>query len=234
MTRPITFVPGTMCDERVWHPVWAQLQGKLTCNYLPIHTARSAAEFRQHFHNAADAEGPLNLVAFSMGGYLAMEFAIGHPDKVASLVTICSSAFGLHDEEKKQRQSALEYLKTHIYKGIVDARLNQMLHPDHRSGNAIKQIMRDMDHDLGVETLITQLSETTERIDLSGQLNRITCPTLMIAGDTDPFLTELQLAIMTSEIPNAKSAIAPDCGHMVPLERPLWLAGVLSEFYGAS
>lgn len=230
MTRLLTFVPGTMCDERVWHPVWDRLGDGVKHDYLPIETARSAAEFRQLFYDAAK-HGPLNLIAFSMGGYLAMEFAIGHPEKVASLITVCASAFGLHDAEKAQRASALTYLKTHIYKGIVDQRLNQMLHPDRKSDGAVKQIMRDMDRDLGVETLITQLSETSERIDLSGQLQRISCPTLIISGDSDPFLTQHQMDVMTAAIPGAKSATAPDSGHMVPLERPDWLAAEISKFY---
>ena len=158
MTKILHFIPGTMCDARVWQPVRDLIKPAFDTAYIPLETAQSADEFRDRFHQAHDqSAAPLNLVAFSMGGYLALEFAIRNPEKVASLVTVCTSAFGLHEKEKAQRQAALHYLETHTYRGIADARIKQMLHPDHFQDNNIKQTMRDMDQDIGLEILKIQL-----------------------------------------------------------------------------
>ena len=67
---------------------------------------------------AAARSAPLHLVAFSMGGYLALDFALEHPDSVASLVTVGSSAFGLTVAEKAERVRALELLAKHDYRGM--------------------------------------------------------------------------------------------------------------------
>lgn len=222
-----------MCDRRVWEPVWRALGMDFPRAYIPLETARTAAEFRYLIDKEADAAGDegLNLVAFSMGGYLAMEYTLNHPERVRSLVTISSSAFGLHEAEKKQRRSAVEYLKTHEYGGITDVRIKQMLHEDRHSDKSIRQIMRDMDRDLGTDTLITQLSETSERENLMPRLEGISCPVLLIGGDSDPFLTPEQLQEMADAIPDSKSVSARCCGHMLPLERTTWLASQLRSFY---
>ena len=68
--------------------------------------------FHESPHNivldsAASQGEPLNLVAFSMGGYLALEFALDRPRDVRSLVVIGTSAFGLSEEEKAELEAEL-------------------------------------------------------------------------------------------------------------------------------
>lgn len=234
MAKTLHFIPGTMCDARVWQPVRDQLSDQFETAYIPLETARSAPEFRMRFHEAFEAAGePLNLVAFSMGGYLALEFALEHPEKAATVITVCSSAFGLHDAEKAQRKAALDYLERHTYRGIADARIKQMVHPDHFRDEALKQIMRDMDHDIGLDILKIQLRETSDRADLFPRLSEITCPALVLGGDSDPFLTAEQRTRMASAIPQGQSAEAEHCGHMLPLEHPDWLAEQIRNFHSA-
>ena len=232
MAKTLHFIPGTMCDARVWQPVRDRLSDEFETAYIPLETARNADEFRKRFHEAFEEAGtPLHLVAFSKGGYLAFEFAIQHPEKVAAIVTVCSSAFGLHEKEKAQRQAALDYLETHTYRGIADARIKQMLHPDHFQDEAIKQIMRDMDRDIGLEILKIQLRETSERENLMPQLGEMACPVLLAGGDADPFLTKDQLFAMQAAIPNSKARQAEMSGHMLPLEQPDWLADEIRAFH---
>ena len=102
MGLTLTFVPGTMCDRRVWEPVWSALGGAFGVGYIPVEARLTRADIRTAFDEAA-ATGPLHLVGFSMGGYLSLEYALDRPERVASLAVICSSARGLSDEEKADR-----------------------------------------------------------------------------------------------------------------------------------
>lgn len=232
MGKTLHFVPGTMCDARVWQPVRDRVSSGFETAYIPLETARNAAEFRERFHQAfAAQDAPLHLVAFSMGGYLALEFAIDHPDKIASVITVCSSAFGLHDAEKKQRKAAIDYLEKHTYRGIADARIRQMVHPDHFRDEQLKQTMRDMDRDIGLDILKIQLRETSDRVDLYPRLSEIQCPALILGADEDPFLTPEQRAQMAEALPHGQSAGAENSGHMLPLEQPDWLAQQIIFFH---
>jgi pimeloyl-ACP methyl ester carboxylesterase len=89
MARMLTFLPGTMCDHRVWAGVRACLEPRLSTAYLPIESQATREGMLALLASAAEP-APLHLVAFSMGGYLALDFALEYPDRVASLVTVAS------------------------------------------------------------------------------------------------------------------------------------------------
>ena len=107
MTRSLAFLPGTMCDERVWAPVRQRLNQGFSTAYIAIETRQTREAMVDLIESAAVADGPLHLVAFSMGGYLALDYALSRPDRVASLITVASSAFGLTDEEAADRVRAV-------------------------------------------------------------------------------------------------------------------------------
>ena len=51
-------------------------------------------------------------------------------------------------------------------------------------------------------------------------LRRVHCPTLLIAGETDPFANTEQMVVMKSEIPDAEWLIVNHAGHAVHAEHP--------------
>src|SRR5918995_1216840 len=51
-------------------------------------------------------------------------------------------------------------------------------------------------------------------------LRRISCPTLLIAGENDPFATAEQMLTMKHEIPSAEWLIVNNAGHAVHFELP--------------
>jgi pimeloyl-ACP methyl ester carboxylesterase len=166
-----------------------------------------------------------------MGGYFALEYALGHPDRVASLVMISASAFGLTEAEIAERRKAIGYLETHDYHGIAPARIAQFVHPSRVNNPEVAGVMRDMDRDLGKETLLAQLRETTERVSLGPRLGELAMPVMLIGADADNFSPPATIRKMEAAIRNVRIAIASDTGHMIPLERPAWLAQQIAGFY---
>lgn len=170
MAQNLAFLPGTMCDYRVWAPVRALLEPHFSTSYMATETRPTRAGMLELIDSAARAARPLHLVAFSMGGYLALEYALNHPGRVASLVTVASSAFGLTEREAAERARALELLEKHEYRGISPARINQFVHPSRQSDSAIVGLIRAMDGDLGKTVLVNQLRETSTRASLASRL----------------------------------------------------------------
>lgn len=227
--RTLAFVPGTMCDRRVWEPVWAELGGAFGHRYIPVETRLTRTDIRAAFDEAA-SDGPLHLVGFSMGGYLALEYTLDHPDRVASLAVVCSSARGLSDAEKADRAKVIDFLETHAYRGISASRINPFVHPSHQSDPAVVDVIRAMDRDLGQRVLLAQMRETTMRASLMERLGDIACPVLLAGADGDNLVRWEDIAEMHTRIPGSRLDQAKDAGHMLPLEQPGWLAARLGAF----
>ncbi len=230
MAKNLTFLPGTMCDTRVWAPVRSRLEPPFSTDYVAIEDELTRAGMLALIHSAASTGDPLHLVAFSMGGYLALEYALDNPGRVASLVTVASSAFGLTEEEAAERVRALELLEKHDYRGIPKGRINQFVHPSHQNDQCVVDVIRAMDHDLGKPVLMAQLKETSARTSLGPRLPELELPVLLIGADSDPFVPVESIHRMAGLIPGAKPVIARDAGHMIPLEQPDWLAAEIGSF----
>ena len=233
MTRSLAFLPGTMCDERVWAPVRQRLKPRFSSTYIAIETRPDREAMVDMIESAAVADGPLHLVAFSMGGYLALDYALSRPDRVASLITVASSAFGLTDEEAADRVRAVALLEKHPYRGIPQARVNQFVHPSHQSDPAVADVIRAMDRDLGKAVLMNQLRKTSTRASLAPRLPMLKIPALYIGADSDPFVPWESVEKMAELTPAAQVAKAENAGHMIPLEQPDWLAARIADFHDA-
>jgi pimeloyl-ACP methyl ester carboxylesterase len=182
-------------------------------------------------HSAASIGEPLNLVAFSMGGYLALEYALANPGRVASLITVGSSAFGLSDQEKADRVRALAMLEKHDYRGMPAARLNQFVHASRQAEPEMVEVIRAMDRDLGKPVLVAQLRETSTRVSLAPRLAELDIPVMLIGADSDPFVPWEAIERMSTLIPGARAVLAHNAGHMIPLEQPDWLADQIAQFH---
>jgi pimeloyl-ACP methyl ester carboxylesterase len=223
----LTFAPGTMCDRRIWEPVWRELGGRFGVDHIPIETQLTRAGIRALFDQAT---APVHLIGFSMGGYFSLEYTLEHSERVASLITVGSSAFGLSDAEKAERSRTIAWLETHDYTGPTTTRLNQFIHPSRRQDPEIAGLMRTMDHDLGKDVLIAQLKETTARVSLAPRLKELACSTLFVCADADPFAPPEQVKQMHALAPASRYAEARETGHLMPLEQPEWLARQISDF----
>jgi pimeloyl-ACP methyl ester carboxylesterase len=230
MTR-IDFIPGTMCDERLWSQVVRFLDADFDCNFIPLHKARTRDELLETIDGHSGR--PATLVAFSMGAYLAIEHTLAHPDRVRSLVLIASSAKGLSEAESLRRRRVMEWLAHNRYAGISAADIARYVHESHLKEERIVQVIRDMDRALGKEVLLAQLAASTERRSLMDRFAEIRCPVLVAGSIDDRMVKHADLEEMHAAIPGSRLRLYSGVGHMIPLEGPEMLARDIGLFLGA-
>ncbi|MDK1290637.1 alpha/beta fold hydrolase [Pseudoalteromonas umbrosa] len=225
----LAMVPGTQCNDRLWERVMPLLGDHVN----PCHVAIEQCTTRTHMlDKIGDELNPSgHLLGFSMGGYLALEYALANPDRVDSLVLIASSAFGLNREEKQARDAMSTFLKTNTYSGMSTGRIRQFISSKRWQDKALVNVVKEMDKTLGGATLLNQVQETSDREDLSARLGSLTCRVLVIAAQDDQKVSSQDLQRMADMLPNAQLTVFNDCGHMVPLEQPEALAERLNQFF---
>lgn len=224
----LDFLPGMMCDERLWTKVVDALAGRFDACFIPVEKAASREQMREAITRHSGS--PAHLIGFSMGGYLALEYTLAFPERVASLTLVGSSAKGLDPDERLQRQKLIGWLGAHAYDGMTQSRLAKFVHPSRMQDPEVVGVIRAMERSLGKPTLLAQLRETAERPTLIDRLPELECPVCLVAAEEDRMVPLADIEQMQRAIPGSELHVLAATGHMVPLEAPLPLATLIDAF----
>lgn len=197
------FLHGLGQTPESWKATIAQLPGESLCANLPQLLAGKEptyANLYQAFVQWCEgADQPIDLCGLSLGGVLAMNYAIEHPEKVGRLALIAAPF--------------------------------QMPKKLLRFQNLLFRLMpkRTFDSTGFSKAAFLQLCKTMMSIDFSGELSRITCPTLILCGENDkPNRTACdQLANRLG----TELRLVPRAGHEVNIDAPEALAALLEKFF---
>jgi pimeloyl-ACP methyl ester carboxylesterase len=173
-----------------------------------------------------------NIIGISMGGMIAQEFAINHPDTVASLTSMMSSGY-IEDPDLAKISSGIAWhlIKTSLKYGIIGGKKNMIkLHLSSRiilMGNAtydlnIKEISEQVLYNIrkrnGYNSNVSRQHQGAVFLSGSryGKLKLLSIPTLIVHGKSDPFIPIDHGKKCASVIPNADSLWLDDMGHDIP------------------
>lgn len=186
--------------------------------------------------DAALAHGPAPLVGYSMGGRLALSYAVARPERVSRLV-LESASPGLADEgARRARRAADDALADEIEaRGMAwfvdhwDALpifATRAGLPVHVRGR--QRAVRLANESGGLALALRHLG-TGVLPSYWEAIRTMDVPTLLVVGELDEKFVGVARA-MADRMPRARVAVVPDAGHTVHLERPdAWLDAV-SEF----
>lgn len=232
MKTKIYFLPGTICDARLWLELWAELTELDNCYeliHLSIPVENSIDEIVQALADQLP-KGKINLLGFSQGGYLASAFACQYPERINTLINLSNAPNKLPDEEVAIREKIVLWIMAQGYSGITLTRIKTFLHVNNHSKAHIIDRIKQMDSHFGQEGLLHQLKSTTIRKNLLPQLATTKIPMLFCYGDSDLLVNKTIVAKLSSANSYIKQYQFLNCGHMLPLEQPSQLALTLVNF----
>lgn len=156
---------------------------------------------------------PVDVIGASTGGSIAQHFAADHPELVRRLV-LHSSAYTLGDAAKKT-QIRVGHLAGQRKWREASAVLLDFMFSRNMFGKIavlLGSLMMYFTAPNDPSDLVVTV-EAEDKHDFKDRLTEITAPTLLIAGDQDPFYSETLFRETAEGIPNAKLILYAGKGH---------------------
>ena len=169
---------------------------------------------------------PVAFVGYSMGGRIALNFAVDNPGQVLSLILESSSA-GIEDEiQRLQRQnedkSLAAYIENNTMENFVDYWMNIDLFSSQKllSKDKLNKIRDNKlkNNKTGLANSLRGFG-TGKMLPLYDKLKEFSQKTLLITGEKDTKYCNLNLR-MSKIIPSSKHIILSNAGHNTHLEQP--------------
>ncbi|MBQ4827866.1 alpha/beta hydrolase [Alteromonas sp. CI.11.F.A3] len=227
-SAPVLFLPGTLCDERVWLPVWQRMKISQR-RYVPLQWAATKDDMLALTSDRVIQDEKVHLVGYSMGGYIAALWASQNMEHVASITLIGYDAKGLSSEEIARRKQMVSMLSNGEFKPENPAYFARFVHTTHQENPDVMGVVQSMAEDLGKNTLVGHTQATTPREDLIKVFAKSKVPVNIIAADDDEIAPLGSLQAMADKIPTSNIYKVENSGHMMLLEQPEKLATLLSN-----
>jgi pimeloyl-ACP methyl ester carboxylesterase len=225
---PIVLIPGLTCSARLYAdqiPALWQF-GPVT---IADHT-RDDSMAAIAVRILAAAPPRFALVGLSMGGYISFEIMRQAPERVIKLALLDTGARAEAPEQTERRKVVIALAKTGRYAEVPDIAFPIYVHRNRHNDAALKETVRMMAAETGVEAFLRQQAAIIDRPDSRPGLGAIKCPTLVIVGDGDEATPPELAREITGAIGGARFEVIADCGHLSTIEQPKRVTAALTDW----
>jgi pimeloyl-ACP methyl ester carboxylesterase len=171
---------------------------------------------------------PAHLVGLSMGGMIAFQMAVSHPELLRSMVIVNSGP----DFTLRTRAQKFEFLKRKLIVRVFGMHvmaeiLARRLFPRKGQENLRKEMAKrwsQNDKNAYYKTVLALKDWSVLKY-----LSEIRCPTLVVSADQD-YTPVGYKQFYVSKMPDARLAVISDSRHASPLDQPESFNGIVAEF----
>jgi pimeloyl-ACP methyl ester carboxylesterase len=236
----ICLLHGFAADYLVWNPVVQVLEQNHTCivPHLPGHGRATG-----HVERLEDVAEGLEairqqigipqwvLCGHSMGGYIAMEYALKYPDRLSGLVMFHSHPFGDPEEKRTDRDKTIRFIETNGPQAYLKKAVPPMFSDPFRKAmpEAVDAMMQRTFR-MQPKALTGPIAAMRDRANRQEVLEQAPCPVMVVAGRFDqhvPMEWNTRQAEMDSV---GHFVILEHSAHLGMVEEPQTSARVLADF----
>ena len=170
----------------------------------------------------------------SMGGWIALRYAIDYPDALASLILLNNAGVNGANESDLQKQAANEDYNPLVLANLADAdRLVAMVvhKPPHIPARLKPVLYADaLRYRDQLDGIFWTIATEGRDHPLNGRLGEVKVPTLIIWGRHDKLIDVSCVPVLEAGIAGSRSHIFEHVGHVPMIEDPKATAAVMKDF----
>jgi len=232
MKEKIYLLPGLMTDERLWQRLIPHLE-EYELVHIPIPDLTDFDEINNCLLEIFKNEKKVNLLGFSLGGYIVSYFAVKYPHLVNRLFLVAATPSKTNETEIQRRKGKIEHIEKSGFKGLSREKTISLLEEQNQKDEELINIVKNMFDDLGKNAFISQLSSTFNRQDLFEDLKALDFPVHFFYSKTDRLLNFDSINELLTKKHNMKVLSREGTSHMIPLEDPEGLSIKVKEWLKA-
>jgi len=174
-----------------------------------------------------------NLFGVSLGGYIAQEVALAHPDRIEKLV-LASTAIGGPRAVPMPQTTQEVFARYPTMEREAGLRMFVENSLGERGVRDLPELVEEifqyrLGHAPTVEAWVAQATAGATYVN-EDRVSSIDVPTLVIAGGADVVVDPRNALLLGESIPNARVQIVPERGHLLVWEDSARVAELVTEF----
>jgi 2-succinyl-6-hydroxy-2,4-cyclohexadiene-1-carboxylate synthase len=235
VSTPIVALHGFTQTGASWRPIVERLGRRLpavqiSAPDLPGHgVGGDACDLGAAATGLAGRFGRSTWIGYSMGGRHLLRLAVDHPDAVAGMVLISTTAGIDSDADRADRRAADDRLADRIVEIGIDAFLDEWLSQPMFAGRLPAEDRGTRATSVDGLAGSLRLAGTGSMEPLWGALAGTDIPTLVIAGAEDAKFRDIAHRLADT-FAGSRLEIVEGAGHAVHIERPDHVAALIADW----
>lgn len=244
---PLLLVHGFPLDHTMWreqihefarthHVIAPDLRGFGQSDVTPgTVSMRQYADDLARLLDALRVSEPVCFCGLSMGGYIAWQFFQHHRSRLAALILCDTRALADDQAARENRHAMADRVLAEGPEFIAQTMPARLFSERTRATNV--RLVRDVEEMIRrapAEGIAAAARGMAQRPDMTGLLETIDVPVLVVVGEEDAISTADEMRSIAAAIPGARLLVVPKAGHMAPLEEPAIVNEAIEAFLARS
>ncbi|MCL4559147.1 MAG: alpha/beta hydrolase [Chloroflexi bacterium] len=244
--EPFVMIHAGVADSRQWNNEFAYFAKRFLVIRYDLRGYGKSEPVAGEFSHLQDltallellhVDQPLVLMGCSMGGGLAMDFALAHPAMAKALIMVGSGPTGLKLDVPlpAKYEQAEEAYKAGDFDLLAELETQIWFDGEGRTPAQVNPAMRKLAYEMNRNAITLEAKKLGKRLpdthlSAAGRLGDLKIPTLVIVGTHDTPYILAAADYMLGKIPSAQKAVIADAAHLANMDQPEEFQRIVTTF----
>ncbi|MEP2639801.1 alpha/beta fold hydrolase [Roseobacter sp.] len=218
MPDPLVFLPGFMCDARVFGPQIAEMSSDTAVMVAPVTQGERIEEIASMLLDQLPVR--FALAGLGMGGVVALELLRRAPDRITRIALMATTPLADTPQVAAAREPQIVAARTGRVLDVMRETIDRNIIAPGAHHAQVLDLAMDMADVLGADVFVRQSRALQRRRDQQSTLRKCKTPALILCGAHDAQCPVKRHGSMADLAPNAQLEILEHSGHLPTLEQP--------------